>query len=212
MIDAAGQADFRLRVRVFVDFWNYTLSMRAVEQGFDTDWRKLGPELSRAAAELVDPDVAHAYEGLHFYGSHDPANERDKRLVRWATGTVASFPGVSVSMSPRQRKSQPPTCPHCHRAISECPHCHRRMRGTEEKGVDVSLAVDMIRLATLDRYDIGVLVSSDRDFIPAAQFLATQGIKVVHGAFPPEGAALGQSCWGILNLGTLRSRFRRHRS
>ena len=59
------------------------------------------------------------------------------------------------------------------------------MRRTEEKGVDVSMAADMISLAWADNYDIAVLVSSDRDFVPVAEFLETRGIKVIHGAFRP---------------------------
>ncbi|WP_419166625.1 NYN domain-containing protein [Candidatus Palauibacter sp.] len=46
----------------------------------------------------------------------------------------------------------------------------------------------MIRLAWVDNYDVAVLVSSDRDFVPVAEFLETRGIKVIHGAFPPKGA------------------------
>ena len=70
------------------------------------------------------------------------------------------------------------------------------MRGTEEKGVDVRLATDMISLAWVDNYDVAVLVSSDRDFVPVAEFLETKGIKVIHGAFPPRGAQLTARCWG----------------
>ena len=33
----------RHRVRVFVDFWNYTLTMRDVDEVFRTDWSRLGP-------------------------------------------------------------------------------------------------------------------------------------------------------------------------
>ena len=34
---------------------------------------------------------------------------------------------------------------------------------------------------------VAVLVSSDRDFVPVAEFLETRGIKVIRGAFPPKG-------------------------
>lgn len=40
------------------------------------------------------------------------------------------------------------------------------MRGTQEKGVDVRIATDMITLAGADDYDVAVLVSSDADFVP----------------------------------------------
>ena len=51
------------------------------------------------------------------------------------------------------------------------------MRGTEEKGVDVRMATDMISLAWADNYDTAVLVSLDRDFVPVAEFLETRGIE-----------------------------------
>ena len=197
----------RNRVRVFVDFWNYTLSMQNADAAFRTDWAKLGPVLARAATKVVDAATTGEYQGLNFYGSHDPASEADRRLRRWATTVVDTFPGVSVSIVPRQRKRSPPVCPTCHSAVAQCPACGADMRGTEEKGVDVRMATDMISLAWADNYDIAVLVSSDRDFVPVAEFLETRGIKVIHGAFPPRGAQLTARCWGSVNVAQLREEF-----
>ena len=168
----------------------------------------LGPVLAHAAAGVVDVGAASEYQGLNFYGSHDPAREADRRLHRWATTVVDTFPGVSVSIVPRQRKRSPPVCPTCHNAVAQCPACSADMRGTEEKGVDVRMATDMISLAWADNYDIAVLVSSDRDFVPVAEFLETRGIKVIHGAFPPRGAQLTARCWGSVNVPLLREEFR----
>ena len=78
-VDSPVQAP-RHRVRVFVDFWNYTLSMRNAEAEFRTDWVMLGPVLAHAAAGVVDVGAASEYQGLSFYGSHDPAREADRRL------------------------------------------------------------------------------------------------------------------------------------
>ena len=197
----------RHRVRVFVDFWNYELSMRAHDPGFKADWSRLGRVLSRAAAEVVDAASKDGYQGLNFYGSYNKST--DRKLHRWATEVVDKFPGVSVSMVPRQKKRSPPQCPACHEAIGRCPACGADMRGTEEKGLDVRMATDMISLAWVDNYDIAVLVSSDRDFVPVAEFLETRGIKVIHGAFPPQGSELTGSCWGSINVPRLRDEFRR---
>ena len=82
------------------------------------------------------------------------------------------------------------------------------MRGTEEKGVDTRIVTDMISLAWVGNYDVAVLVSSDRDFIPVVEFLQTRGIKVVHGAFPPQAHALTGRCWGHIVIPDLRERFR----
>lgn len=83
------------------------------------------------------------------------------------------------------------------------------MRGTEEKGVDTRLAADMIRLAWEDNYDAAVLVSSDRDFVPVAEFLETKGRKVIHGAFPPRGFHLTQKCWGSIRIPDIVAEIRR---
>ncbi|WP_419936862.1 NYN domain-containing protein [Candidatus Palauibacter sp.] len=59
------------------------------------------------------------------------------------------------------------------------------MRGTEEKGVDVRMATDMISLAWVDNYDIAVLVSSDRDFVqPGAGGASTSHVCARSSASP----------------------------
>ena len=208
MYEADSSPDARHRVRVFVDFWNYTLHMRDVDAPFRTDWARLGPKLARAAAQVVEPNAAGEYQGLNFYGSYDPASGSDRKLHQWATGAVDKFPGVKVSIVPRQRKRSPPRCPNCRQPVPTCPRCGADMRGTEEKGVDLRMATDMISLAWVDNYDIAVLVSSDRDFVPVAEFLETRGIKVIHGAFPPVGSQLTARCWGSIHVPRLRETFR----
>lgn len=70
------------------------------------------------------------------------------------------------------------------------------------------MATGMISLAWADNYDIAVLVSSDKDFVPVAEFLQAKGIKVIHGAFPPKGAQLTRKCWASINVAGLREQFR----
>ena len=199
----------RHRVRVFVDFWNYTLFMRDVDATFKTDWSQLGPVLSRAAVDVIDSTAVGDYQGLNFYGSYNPATERGRNLHRWATSIVGKFPGVRVYIAPRQRKRYPPQCPACHKKTDTCTSCGADMRGTEEKGVDVRMVTDMISLAWVDNYDTAVLVSSDRDFVPVADFLENKGIKVIHGSFPPKGAQLSEWCWGKIDVAHLRNDFQR---
>ena len=57
-----------------------------------------------------------------------------------------------------------------------------------EKGVDVRLAVEMIRLAREDKYDIAYLLSSDTDLVPAVEEVQSLGKKVQY-----VGIAKGQS-------------------
>ncbi|WP_419910290.1 NYN domain-containing protein [Candidatus Poriferisodalis sp.] len=204
---SAGPASQHYRVRVFVDFWNYTLAMRDADAGFRTDWSLLGPAVSSAAASSVGSQVRHTYQGMSVHGSYDPS--RDRKLLNWATTVLGGFAGVRVDFSPRRKRRGAPSCPRCHASVDRCPQCGSDMRGTEEKGVDVRMAIEMISLAMLGSYDIAVLVSSDRDFIPVAEFLSSRGITVIHAAFGSLGAELSQSCWTRIDLPHLRPSFER---
>ena len=197
------------RLKVFVDFWNFQLSIKALVQGFQIDWNRIGTVVASESSGIVDPSASHTYQGMNVYGSYDPSGGKDLPLRRWAANTLDRFPGVQVTMIPRQRKRTGPVCPSCHDAISSCPTCQADMRGTEEKGVDTRIATDMIKLAWVENYDVAVLLSSDRDFVPVVEFLETRGIKTIHGAFPPMGAELTRSCWGHISIPKIMHLFRR---
>jgi uncharacterized LabA/DUF88 family protein len=47
-----------------------------------------------------------------------------------------------------------------------------------EKGVDVQLAVDMVKLAVANTYEVAVLVSADGDFAPAVELVKQLGKHV----------------------------------
>ena len=197
---ADNRAKQLTRVMVFVDFWNFQLSVNALAPGFKVDWQQLGPVIARKSMRVVDADALISYQGMNVYGSYDPSSKKDENLRRWASNTLNKFPGVQVTLTPRQRKRQGPACPSCHKEVSQCQTCGSDMRGTEEKGVDTRIATDMIKLAWIDNYDVAVLLSSDRDFVPVVEFLSTRGIKTIHGAFPPEGSMLTQKCWGNIRI------------
>lgn len=197
------------RIRVFIDFWNYTLAMKSVGADFKTDWAKIGSAIAKEASLVVSGNGACAYQGTNVYLSYDKSKEADKKLKNWATNTLDKFAGVYVNLTERQRKKGWPYCPTCHAEVQQCPACSADMRGTEEKGIDTRIVTDMLSLAWANNYDVAVIVSADRDFVPAAEFLQTKGLKVIHGAFPPMGAILMQKCWGSIDLPKLRKSFER---
>lgn len=204
-----GPNPVQLRIRVFVDFWNFSLSIRDVDATFKIDWQKIGAILAREAGVIVDATVPVVYEGMHVYGSYDPSKAQDAKLKNWFTNKLDKMAGVNVVLQERQKKKGYQKCPSCQSEVVTCVACSADMRGTEEKGVDTRIATDMISLAWANGYNCAVLVSSDRDFVPVAEFLQTRGIKVVHGAFPPSGSALTQKCWGHLSLPKMRNAFQR---
>ena len=45
--------------------------------------------------------------------------------------------------------------------------------GGQEKGVDVSIAIDLVRFTYEQRYDVAIIISQDSDFEPAVQLAKT---------------------------------------
>lgn len=200
----------RMRVRVFIDFWNFTLSVKKEDSDFKIDWRKVGPLFAGEAAKLVDANSVCVFEGQHVYGSYDPANSKDNKLKHWFSNTLDKMAGTNVVVVERQRKKGHVKCPKCQTETKLCSSCGADLRGTEEKGVDTRIVTDMISLAWANSYDVAMLVSSDKDFVPVAEFLQIKGIKVIHGAFPPVGSDLSQNCWGNVAIPRLMQQFKRH--
>ena len=58
----------------------------------------------------------------------------------------------------------------------------------QEKGIDVALAIDFVRLAITGAYDIGVMMSTDTDLLPALRFVYDHDLGVIHAAV---------AAWGI---------------
>ncbi len=57
-----------------------------------------------------------------------------------------------------------------------------------EKGVDISIAVDMLRYAYNDSYDTAILVTGDGDFVRAVEAVKDMGKHVEHAYFKPAKA------------------------
>ncbi|MBW2261110.1 MAG: NYN domain-containing protein [Deltaproteobacteria bacterium] len=63
---------------------------------------------------------------------------------------------------------------------------HQRLR---EKGVDVHLAVDLVRLAARDEYDVAIVMSGDEDLVPAIVAVREEHGKRVEIALPAMAQA-----------------------
>jgi uncharacterized LabA/DUF88 family protein len=196
-----------LRARIFIDFWNFSLSLRREDDTFKVDWEPVASLLVAEASKLLGAPVS--YEAMHVYGSYDPAKPNDAKFKNWFSTWLDKVPGVHTVLLERQKKRNHIKCPICHAEAAVCQSCGADLRGTEEKGVDTRIATDMISLAWSNGYDVAVIVSSDRDFVPVADFLQSRGIKVIHAAFPPSGSQLSQRCWGHFSVTKLMEQFRR---
>ncbi|MCC0004222.1 MAG: NYN domain-containing protein [Methylobacteriaceae bacterium] len=209
MTDGSVVQAQKIRVRIFIDFWNFSLELRRRDDTFRVDWTPIPQLLTKEAGQRVDASLSASYEGLHVYGSYDPNKPTDVKFRNWFSNWLDKQPGVHTLLLPRQKKKGYPKCPVCHHEATHCVACGADMRGTEEKGIDSNIVKDMISLAWENAYDAAVLVSADRDFVPVAEFLQTKGIKVIHGAFPPRGSELSQKCWANIDLTAIVEQFRK---
>ena len=57
----------------------------------------------------------------------------------------------------------------------------------QEKGIDVALAIDFVRLAITGAYDVGVMMSTDTDLVPALQFVYDYNPGTIHAAVAAWG-------------------------
>lgn len=78
-----------------------------------------------------------------------------------------------------------------------------KMRGdvVVEKGVDIMVATDLLRMAWDDLYDVGILVSGDGDFAYAVQAVKNLGKHMEIAAFPSNLS------WELANVADDRELF-----
>lgn len=81
--------------------------------------------------------------------------------------------------------------PAVYKHLVACVTKHEHATVTVEKGVDVMLAVDMVRMADRNEYDVAYLLAADGDYTPAAKAVMEAGKKVFAAAIEP-GAQLAK--------------------
>jgi uncharacterized LabA/DUF88 family protein len=52
----------------------------------------------------------------------------------------------------------------------------------KQKGVDVSLAIDLVRMGVEDEFDIGIVASTDTDILPSIEYLLSRGKPIAEVA------------------------------
>jgi hypothetical protein len=187
-----------MKTHIFVDFWNLQLSVNsAATSSYRLDWKKLSPWLVDQACCAVGRTLS--FEGTHVYMSYSPNSKKDAGLRDFASNVLSRFPGVQVSMVERKTQTAP-ICSTCHQPIISCPHCGNSLVRTVEKGVDTAIVTDMVKFTWEGALEVAILVSSDRDFIPAVQMLNAKGYKVINAHFPPTGMNLAGACWASIDV------------
>jgi uncharacterized LabA/DUF88 family protein len=162
-----------IRTVVFVDYQNMYRSAREAfgwesEGGHFGNFRPygLGRQMVRAEGRMLAQ--VRIYTGIHT-PQRNPAQHA--QMQRRISARVAESP-EKIEIFPRPLRYS------------------ARRPGGEEKGVDVELAIGIVRLALDDEFDVVVLASADTDLVPALQFVADRMPEkrlVTVGLEPLEG-------------------------
>lgn len=187
------------RVSIYLDFWNFTLNLRDYDDSVRPNWFEIAHVFINEAQAVVSSDDKLTLQDFNIFGSYTKTKP-DAKLYNWATTFLPKVNGAKVNFYERKKKKSGPKCPSCHSYVNNCPRCNESMIGTEEKCIDTLIATTMLQDAWLRKFDIAIIVSADRDFIPAMDFLRDNGLKTIHAQFGSNGAELTKSCWGRFNI------------
>ena len=196
-----------MKVSLFLDFWNFSLTLKRYDVAYRPDWYKIADVFSMEAGKILKAKLE--LQDFNIFGSYSKS-DADKKLRGWVNSYLPKIPGANVQFYERRQKTTGPICPVCHTEVKNCPQteCGASMLGTEEKCIDTLIATTMLQDAWQKKYDVAVLVSGDKDFIPAVEFLKNQGVKTIHAQFGHEGMELSNKCWGRFNVLKITNHFK----
>ncbi len=203
-----GEAQDSLRVRVFVDHWEFALSWQIAHSGLigrhltqndiknarfesqDIRWELLSEAVIDHLDELdYIEDLPKELRLIDVYASKSPTNDSTRReFEEWLENTLDPLPGFQVHHFNRKSDDK----------MKECKTCSSKLEKPElEKGLKTKIACDMLSLAVKDVYDIGVLIADDAELTPS--ILSVQEIfdkKIIHIGVKGKGDALRSAAWG----------------
>jgi uncharacterized LabA/DUF88 family protein len=189
----------KMRVRIFIDFWNFQLcwnechSHLGAKDKVQIPWKDL-PLILSAEAGKGQPV---RFTGAIVYASIDPNNQNDKKLKNWLFHGLSSYTGYSIVVKQRKpRKTFKCQEENCKAPVTHCPKCGTQLKGTVEKGIDAAVITDLLTQALDDNYDMGILISGDADYAPAVEYIQKKTDKqIVQAHFRNHGDELRKACW-----------------
>ena len=143
---------YQERVMIFIDGPNLYTTLRSLGQ--KVDYFKLAEVLARGR-RLIRTRI---------YVTYNPENEEERRKMEGFRRTLERGGSFIVKPIPKHPKY-----------INEG---GVKRKIWVEKGADVALVTDMLKLAYNDAYDTAILVSGDADFVEAIRAVKERGKKV----------------------------------
>ena len=159
------------RVAILIDGNNFYKGCQLNFDRTDVDFSKLGRKLCNE----VDGELLRMYYyNAHVSKSIDPLGyQRQQKFF----DNLRATPFITLKLG------------HLVYHRIKADHSPSSQYFPTEKGIDVQIAVDMIRLAMLKACEEIILVSGDSDYIYAVRFVKDLGCNVFVASFPQGGSA-----------------------
>ncbi len=192
-----------MRVRVFVDFWNFQLTWSERNPSARCDWPRLASVLCQeASVVLAAANLAPlSLEETRVYAGYEAG--REDKLKAWLHNFLDRQPGIRVFTSERHWHKHPVHCRSCDKEFDVCPSCQALFGRAAEKTIDARIVTDLMGLAWEGAYDVAILVSADKDFIPTVEYLQAKNFKVINAAWRGIGHELARVCWASFEIDRL---------
>jgi uncharacterized LabA/DUF88 family protein len=162
------------RIKIFVDFWNVVINARKQAEKLDIEvrWDALAEQILQETHRGYGDETSGELAGCYIFGSCARSDPKEAKFIKRTLDKYGSMSGLFFEFKERVRKQ----------TSDKCQQCGTPMSRSSELGVDVLLAVEMIKHATMRDHEYLALVSGDRDYIPLLSFLKDQGQRVIHVA------------------------------
>jgi uncharacterized LabA/DUF88 family protein len=198
-----------MKLRLFIDFWNFSLNWNDRSGGAQCDWSCLPLVLAQEAQTLLgNAGLGNlSLEETRVYASYEPG--REAKLKGWLHNFLDKQPGIRVFAVERHWKKHTIHCRACGTDFATCPSCQADLGRAAEKTVDSRIVTDMLSLSWEGAYDIALLLSSDRDFIPAVDRLQSKNFKVLNATWRGHGHELAKVCWASFELDSVIQKLKR---
>jgi len=191
-----------MRARVFIDYWNFQLTWNE-RSGGNCDWTAVPSTFCSEASKAIGIAGLGALtlEETRVYAGYEAG--RENALKNWLHNFLDRQPGVRVFTSERHWRKRPIHCRSCDTEIEECPNCNEPLGRAAEKTIDARIVTDLVGLAWEGAYDVAILVSAGKDFIPAVEHVQSKNHKVINAAWRGRGNQLASVCWASFEIDNL---------
>ncbi|MCX7977491.1 MAG: NYN domain-containing protein [Bdellovibrionaceae bacterium] len=196
-----------MKVRLFIDFWNFQLNWNSRTNGAKCDWKALPGVLMNETQSILNSSGLEKTATLHetrVYASYERG--RENSLKNWLDSFLDKQPGFTVIVKERHWRQKAIHCRNCDKQVTDCPFCKAKLGRSSEKMVDSRIVTDMLSLAWDRSFDTTILLSGDADMVPAVENLLRHNFKVINATWNGNGHELAKTSWASFELDSILSK------